>query len=44
LIFLENKNIELHIFGSCATNLALPSSDIDIGVSGFENVPRYELL
>ncbi|CAD8155391.1 unnamed protein product [Paramecium octaurelia] len=29
-------NSQVYLFGSCATGLALPESDIDIGITGFE--------
>jgi non-canonical poly(A) RNA polymerase PAPD5/7 len=31
------------LYGSCATGLALPESDIDLSVLGLEIVPRYQL-
>lgn len=33
----EHQNIEAHIFGSIATELALPESDMDIVVTGINN-------
>ncbi|CAK65799.1 unnamed protein product (macronuclear) [Paramecium tetraurelia] len=36
-----NSNVRL--FGSCATGLALPESDIDIGITGFELFPSTQL-
>lgn len=32
----------LQLYGSCATGLALPTSDMDIGVTGFETLSTYE--
>lgn len=32
----------LRLYGSCATGLALPNSDMDIGITGFESCPSYE--
>ena len=37
-------NIETKIFGSCATGLALPSSDVDICVCGVNANTRTELI
>ncbi|CAD8059976.1 unnamed protein product [Paramecium primaurelia] len=43
-------NSQVRLFGSCATGLALPESDIDIGITGFEmcstsslNIPIQKL-
>ncbi|CAD8150789.1 unnamed protein product [Paramecium octaurelia] len=36
-------NATVRLFGSCATGLALPESDIDIGVTGFELLPSNQL-
>ncbi|CAD8067939.1 unnamed protein product [Paramecium sonneborni] len=36
-------NSTVRLFGSCATGLALPESDIDIGISGFELFPTPKL-
>jgi DNA polymerase sigma len=36
-------NVQTKIFGSCATGLALTSSDIDISVSGLEAYDRFAL-
>lgn len=35
---------EIRLFGSCVTGLALPDSDIDIGILGFELYPRSSLI
>ena len=32
----------LRLYGSCATGLALPMSDMDIGIAGFESFNTYE--
>lgn len=34
----------LRLFGSCATGLSLPTSDIDLGITGFESHPKNELI
>ncbi|CAD8064002.1 unnamed protein product [Paramecium sonneborni] len=36
-------NSTVRLFGSCATGLALPESDIDIGITGFELFPATQL-
>ena len=36
-------NADVKIFGSCATGLALESSDVDLALMGFENVPKFEI-
>ncbi|CAD8050875.1 unnamed protein product [Paramecium primaurelia] len=36
-------NSTVRLFGSCATGLALPESDIDIGITGFELFPSTQL-
>ncbi|CAK73312.1 unnamed protein product (macronuclear) [Paramecium tetraurelia] len=36
-------NATVRLFGSCATGLALPESDIDIGITGFELLPSNQL-
>ncbi|CAD8115203.1 unnamed protein product [Paramecium sonneborni] len=41
LFFLPDDKIKL--FGSCATGLALIDSDIDIGISSFENFDKQSL-
>jgi DNA polymerase sigma len=37
-------NVDARIYGSCATGLSLPYSDVDIGIIGFENEPRCEII
>lgn len=34
----------MRIFGSCATGLSLPTSDIDLGITGFESHSKNELI
>jgi len=34
----------MRIFGSCATGLSLPTSDIDLGITGFERNSKRELI
>ncbi|CAD8057127.1 unnamed protein product [Paramecium primaurelia] len=36
-------NSQVRLFGSCATGLALPESDIDIGITGFEMCSTQQL-
>ncbi len=36
-------NVKTKIFGSCATGLALTSSDVDIAVSGLEAYDKFQL-
>ncbi|KAL4465387.1 hypothetical protein ABPG72_009132 [Tetrahymena utriculariae] len=38
------SQVDLRIFGSCATGLSLPTSDIDLGITGFECHPRSDLI
>ena len=33
-------NADIRLYGSCATGLALPDSDIDLSVLGFEDANR----
>ena len=40
LTILLAKNIVTKIYGSCATGLALTSSDVDISISGLEVFDR----
>ena len=35
--------VDLRLFGSCATGLALSTSDVDVGIMGFEMLPKNEL-
>lgn len=35
--------INLRLYGSCATGLALPTSDMDVGIMGFETCSVYEI-
>lgn len=39
-IMIEDVDSDAGMFGSCATGLALPDSDIDITISGFEMFPK----
>jgi non-canonical poly(A) RNA polymerase PAPD5/7 len=34
---------DVRLYGSCSTGLALPSSDIDIFITGFEYFPKCQL-
>jgi len=43
-ICLDEEQVDLRIFGSCATGLSLPTSDIDLGITGFETHPRSDLI
>ena len=40
----KDANTDARIYGSCATGLALPYSDVDIGIIGFENESRCEVV
>ena len=40
-IFAEYQP-NLRLYGSCATGLALPTSDMDIGITGFEALSSFE--
>jgi len=42
-LFFVDWNIKTKIYGSCATGLALTSSDVDIAVSGIEAYDRGQL-
>jgi predicted nucleotidyltransferase len=33
-------NTDIRLYGSCATGLALPDSDIDLGILGFEMISK----
>jgi len=39
MIISLDYNANIRLFGSCATGLALPESDIDFGITGFEFFP-----
>ena len=41
-IFLDNPAAEVKLFGSSLTGLALPDSDIDYVICGFEQAPKLE--
>ncbi|CAD8057830.1 unnamed protein product [Paramecium primaurelia] len=42
-LLFRDYNSTVRLFGSCATGLALPQSDIDIGITGFELFPSNQL-
>ena len=37
-----NNNVEIHIYGSSITGLALANSDIDLQIKGFDNLSRLQ--
>jgi len=44
ILLVDEEQVDLRIFGSCATGLSLPTSDIDLGITGFEAHPRTDLI
>ena len=42
IIFIDFPT-DLRVFGSCATGLDLPTSDLDLGLRGFERVSKFEI-
>jgi non-canonical poly(A) RNA polymerase PAPD5/7 len=39
----EEIQADTRLFGSCSTGFALPTSDIDIFITGFEYTPKQQL-
>ena len=40
----DRKDIRLCVFGSWATKIMIPNSDIDVSIVGLENTDRHEVL
>lgn len=40
----KSENIKIFVFGSCATGLSIPTSDVDIEISGFDNILRADAI